>query len=239
MPRLSPAMLPPNSRVHPQMPHGLQSGLTATSSREGPWARALREIEDRRNLTEMDDHLLGDIGLTRGDVARGLPFKRAEPQCLPNAALSMNTEAASPAGLCRIATLSAREWRLKLYAPAAERAGLRAEDVALASRAVRAVVAEPRPIAMSGFATLRLSLEGGEEYVAGTLILTAWWWESAALHRLGLLLPADGGAPRRAAGCVSDRLEVLLMTAECAAWHRFVLGAASPRLSAYLAEDCA
>ncbi len=35
--------------------------------------RVARWIEDRRQLSEMDEHLLRDVGLTREDVARGIP----------------------------------------------------------------------------------------------------------------------------------------------------------------------
>lgn len=41
---------------------------------EGRLARALRWSADRDQLAELDGHLLRDVGLTRQDVERGLPF---------------------------------------------------------------------------------------------------------------------------------------------------------------------
>ncbi len=38
------------------------------------WRRALRYLADRRHLMELDARLLGDVGLTREDVVRGVPF---------------------------------------------------------------------------------------------------------------------------------------------------------------------
>jgi len=45
--------------------------------RENAWARAWRWMADRRHLAEMDDRLLRDVGLTREDVRRSLPFAPA------------------------------------------------------------------------------------------------------------------------------------------------------------------
>ena len=36
--------------------------------------RAQRFLTDRRHLMELDARLLSDVGLTREDVARGVPF---------------------------------------------------------------------------------------------------------------------------------------------------------------------
>lgn len=47
-------------------------------SGESAWARVLRWIGDRGRLTDLDDRMLRDIGLTREDVLRGTPFKRDE-----------------------------------------------------------------------------------------------------------------------------------------------------------------
>jgi len=44
---------------------------------ESAWGCALRWMADRRRLGEMDERLLCDIGLTRADLARGLPFRRS------------------------------------------------------------------------------------------------------------------------------------------------------------------
>ncbi|WP_158537350.1 DUF1127 domain-containing protein [Humitalea rosea] len=41
-------------------------------------ARAWRWLLDRRHLADMDDRLLRDVGLTRQDVLRGLPFAAAD-----------------------------------------------------------------------------------------------------------------------------------------------------------------
>ena len=54
--------------------------------REGRWARMLRWLADRRHLHEMDERLLRDVGLTREDVWRGMPFRAAVPRpaaCVP------------------------------------------------------------------------------------------------------------------------------------------------------------
>jgi uncharacterized protein YjiS (DUF1127 family) len=43
------------------------------------WARCLRWLTERRQLAhlqEMDEHMLRDVGLTREDVIRRMPFKR-------------------------------------------------------------------------------------------------------------------------------------------------------------------
>ena len=42
---------------------------------ETPLARALRFERDRARLASLDPHLLGDLGLTPEDVARGVPFR--------------------------------------------------------------------------------------------------------------------------------------------------------------------
>ena len=46
----------------------------AGPAREGAVARALRWAKDRRRLSELDERLLRDVGLTRGDVVLGTPF---------------------------------------------------------------------------------------------------------------------------------------------------------------------
>ena len=38
------------------------------------WRHAPRYFADRRHLLEMDERLLQDVGLTREDVVRGVPF---------------------------------------------------------------------------------------------------------------------------------------------------------------------
>ena len=47
-------------------------------SGESAWTRVLRWIDDCGRLTDLDDRMLRDIGLTREDVLRGTPFKRSE-----------------------------------------------------------------------------------------------------------------------------------------------------------------
>ncbi|WP_420372619.1 DUF1127 domain-containing protein [Pollutimonas sp. H1-120] len=48
--------------------------------RKSLWTRCLRWLDERRQqvqLEEMDERMLRDIGLTRGDVIRRVPFNRA------------------------------------------------------------------------------------------------------------------------------------------------------------------
>jgi uncharacterized protein YjiS (DUF1127 family) len=48
-------------------------------TRETLWARCMRWLSERRQLAhlqEMDEHMLRDVGLTREDVIRRMPFKR-------------------------------------------------------------------------------------------------------------------------------------------------------------------
>ncbi len=42
------------------------------------WALLLRYRADRQRLLEMDDHHLLDIGLRRGDLEHGVPFRQPE-----------------------------------------------------------------------------------------------------------------------------------------------------------------
>lgn len=138
--------------------------------------------------------------------------------------------------LRRIGTLVARGWRSKLYAPVLEAGGLRPEDLAAADRAYRATIACPVTAQAAGFALLRPGYEGG------SLVFSAHWWEGAMLHRAALLMPGDGGPPRRlqgAASQVGDVNEVLLMAREAAAWRRCVLDADAPSLDGYMARCCA
>jgi len=138
--------------------------------------------------------------------------------------------------LRRVGTLSARCWQAKLYALAVEAAGLRPEDLAAAERAYRAGIAAPGTARVAGFALLRL----GDE--PGSLVLSAFWWEGATLHRVARMLPGCGSPPRRpsdVAERIGDVDEVLLMAREAAAWRRCVLDADMPSIDAYLAECCA
>lgn len=207
--------------------------------RASAWARALRWLADHCHVIGTDDRLLRDAGLTREDVARGVSFGRCEASRRTQSSLPARVIGLEySAGMRRIGTLDARAWQLKLYVPAAANSGLRSEDKAAAARAFRAVVAGPRAASVSGFATLRMLHSAEMPMPAGTLTLTAWWWEGAILHRLGLLLPVGGGPVRRAPECMSDVPEILLIASECRVWQRLVLDAEHPDLTAYLAEDC-
>ncbi|WP_408871504.1 DUF1127 domain-containing protein [Craurococcus roseus] len=64
-------MNPPRHRSSPREP---RTAPAAGPAREGPIARALRWAQDRRSLVELDDRLLRDVGLTRGDVTLGTPL---------------------------------------------------------------------------------------------------------------------------------------------------------------------
>ncbi len=225
MPRRSRAPSPPSLPTGP--------------CRENVWARALRWIADHCHMTETDDHVRCDAGLAREDVARGVPFGRYEAfrrtqSSLPARVIGLEYSA----GMRRIGTLDARDWRLKLYVPAVADSSLRPEDKAAAARAFRAVVAEPRAASVSGFATLRMLHSAEMPMPAGMLALTTWWWEGAILHRLGLLLPVGGGPVRRAHESMSDVPEILLVASECRAWQHLVLDAEHPDLAAYFAKDC-
>lgn len=213
-----------------------RTAFTAASPREGALARALRWAKDRRNLLDLDERLLRDVGLTRGDVARGLPFAG------PANNRARRPAAAPDSDLRRIGRLDARAWRIKLYALRDGATGLRPEDLAAARRAFRAGVAEPRPVPTLGFALLQWPRIGEPWAGPGALALTTYWWEGADLHRFPLLLAGDGGGPRRAPdlagrlGCVA---EIGLFGRECRAWRDKVLEAAVPSVDAYLAECCA
>ncbi|WP_245624565.1 transposase [Belnapia moabensis] len=100
----------------------------------------------------------------------------------------------------RFGRLDARGWCLKLYASELCAARLRPEDLALASRAARAVLAEPRPALVPAVALLGSSAEAAVP--AGALTLTAYWWEGADLYcGLAPLRPALPGArPQRPSG---------------------------------------
>ncbi len=172
----------------------LVRGCTAPSPESGgpagesSFARALRWLSDRRSLAEMDEQQLVDLGLTRADIARGMPFGGCRPRVLGPFARPQPTTCLDHGGiLCRIGALEARTWRLKLYAPSSER-GLRQEDFAAARRAFRAAIAEPQPGPVAGFAILRRPHEAEEPAEAGSLVLTSWWWDGDLLHRSSLLL---------------------------------------------------
>ena len=65
------------------LPAGHHSGDTPRVSRLWLWLatqrdgcrRAERFLLDRRHLLELDGHLLTDVGLTREDVLRNVPFQ--------------------------------------------------------------------------------------------------------------------------------------------------------------------
>lgn len=199
--------------------------------REGLIARALRWARDRRSLAELDGRLLRDVGLTRADVALGVPFT------VPSVGLGRCPGTTYASGVRRLGWLNARGWCLKLYAPEACAAGLRSDDLAVAGRAVRAVLAESRPAPVAGFALLVHPADDAAP--AGILALTVYWWESADLHRSALLL---GDPPRRApdrAGRLGSAAELDLLARETRAWRATVLEATAPSPAAYLAECCA
>lgn len=170
----------------------------------------------------MDSRLLRDVGLTREDVWRGVPFRAGTPR---------------PAGLVRLGTLDARSCRLKLYAAATDAAGLRPEDMAAARRAFRAVLAEPYHEPVAGFAVLAVSDDA--DLPAGGLVLTACRWEGMVLRRCALLLPVTDGPVRRLPGHGSSLPELLLAAREGRAWQRHAVRSSPSTLAAYLAEDCA
>ena len=182
----------------------------------------LRWLADRQHLREMDTRLLSDVGLTREDVRRGVPFRAGTPR---------------PAGLVRLGTLDARSCRLKLYATAADAAGLRPEDLAAVQRAFRAVLAEPSYEPVAGFAVLAVS--NNADLPAGSLVLTACHWEGTVLCRSALLLPVTDGPVRRLPGHGSDLPELLLAAREGRAWQHHGVRPSPSTLAAYLAEDCA
>jgi hypothetical protein len=148
--------------------------------------RLLRWLGDRRHLREMDSRLLHDVGLTREDVRRGVPFRAGTP---------------CPARLIRLGTLDARSCRLKLYAAATDASGLRPEDLAAVQRAFRAVLAEPGYEPVAGFALLAVSNDA--DLPAGSLVLTACRWERTVLRRCAAApLRRCAAAPLRpAAAC--------------------------------------
>lgn len=171
----------------PRQPSSAPSAAAAAPPREGAIARTLRWARDRRSLAELDGRLLRDVGLTRGDVALGVPF------AAPPIASAEHRNPVPASGIRRLGRLDARGWCLKLYAPEGCAAGLRPEDLAVAGRAFRAALAEPRPAPTPGFALLGHPADA--TVPPGILALTAYWWEGADLHRSALLL---GDAPRRA-----------------------------------------
>ena len=73
----APSIVPP-PLAEPSAPSAVHAGAV----REGRWTRALRWFADRRHLLEMDDRLLRDVGLTREDVRRGVPFRDVAPDWL-------------------------------------------------------------------------------------------------------------------------------------------------------------
>jgi len=206
---------------------------------ESAFARLLRWLGDRRDLAEMDEQQLVDIGLTRADVARGMPFGGCRPRVLGSFARPRPMTCLDHGGLLRrIGALEARTWRLKLYAPSSER-GLRQEDFAAARRAFRAAIAEPQPSPVAGFAILRRPHEVEEPAEAGSLVLTSWWWDGDLLHRSSLLLPITNAPRRLHSGWTSTVAEIRLAANECRAWQHLVSGARRPDPLAYLAQDCA
>ncbi len=184
--------------------------------------RLLRWLGDRRHLREMDSRLLHDVGLTREDVRRGVPFRAGTPR---------------PARLIRLGTLEARFCRLKLYAAAIDAARLRPEDLAAVQRASRAVLAEPGCEPVSGFAVLAVSDDA--DLPAGSLVLMACRWEGTVLRRCALLLPVADGPVRRLPGDASCLPELLLAAHEGRAWQRHAVRPSPSSLAAYLAQDCA
>jgi uncharacterized protein YjiS (DUF1127 family) len=93
---------------------------------EGALARASRWIGDRQRLVELDDRLLRDLGLTREDVRRGLPFRHPT---WPGAAI------AQPIASTGSARREAGDWRFKFHAAAiaCQRQILQAAPLALAA----------------------------------------------------------------------------------------------------------
>ena len=80
-------------------------------TREGPLARALRWIEDRRRLSELDGHLLRDLGLTREDVRCGVPFVPLAPvRPVPSSPAPAGTASGCREGMARLGTLEAHGW---------------------------------------------------------------------------------------------------------------------------------
>ena len=45
------------------------------AAQQNEYRRVQRFLSDRRRLLELDDRLLGDVGLTREDVLRDVPFR--------------------------------------------------------------------------------------------------------------------------------------------------------------------
>lgn len=191
-------------------------------AREGRWTRLLRWLTDRRHLREMDARLLQDVGLTREDVWRGVPFRAGTP---------------CPAGLIRLGTLDARACRLKFYAPAAEADGLHPEDLAAVRRAFLAVLAEPGREPVAGFAVLAGLHDA--DLPAGSLVLTAYRWEGTVLRRSVLLLPIADEPVHRLPDHGLSLAELRLAACEGQAWQRHAARPSSSTLAAYLAEDCA
>ncbi|HWX49627.1 MAG TPA: hypothetical protein VNZ61_16380 [Roseomonas sp.] len=198
---------------------------SAEPLQEGRWTRILRWLADRQHLREVDSRLLRDVGPTREDVLRGVPFRGTA--CRPKAR-------ACPSALIRLGTLQARDWQLKLYAPAA---GLRPEDLAAARRAFRAVLAEPCPEPVSGFAILAIIQD--DHLPVGSLALTACRWDGELLRRSTLLIPVAGAPVHRIPDHGLGLGELQLAARECRAWQRHGARTSPPALAAYLAEDCA
>ena len=63
--------LPPDQSLNAGPVRRVQLWLEAQRHQ---WHRAPRYFADRRHLLELDVRLLQDVGLTREDVVRGLPF---------------------------------------------------------------------------------------------------------------------------------------------------------------------
>ena len=166
----------------------------------------------------------------RADVAVGIPY------ALPRTVAIERCDPTRTSGRRRFGRLDGRGWYLKLYASELCAARLRPEDLAVASRAARAVLAEPRPAPVRALALLGSSAE--EAVPAGALALTAYWWEGADLYRVALLLgDPPCGVPERSVrvGSMAEHDLLDLLAREIRAWRRAMLKAAALSLAAYLA----
>jgi hypothetical protein len=202
----------------------------ATPLRKGMLARALRWALDRQCHADPGGRLRPEAGFTHDDVALGVL------SAAPRATDAEPPSAVHASGIRRLGQLDARSWCLKLYASESCAIRLRPEDLAVAGRAFRAVLAEPRPTPTPGFALLG---PAGPAAPAGTLVLSAYWWEDAELHRSVLLA---GNAPCRAldrAERLGSLAELDLLAREARAWRETVLEAFTPSQAAYLAACCA
>lgn len=118
--------------------------------------------------------------------------------------------AVAPLPLPKLHHITERGWRLRLHAGAAP-----STIADAARRAVRAVLAAPGEVA-TGFALLRPAEGGG-------WLLLVHIWRGAELLREALLLPEDGGPPRRCpslARSLGTTDDVLLLAREAEAWVR-------------------